>query len=73
LSLGNLQQIGLKTEAEMDVKIRLTLAAETCRLLQGWSRGGSNAERLSPQPPRLFISHAKRDAEDKAEELKKTG
>jgi hypothetical protein len=69
LDLGNIQQIRIKgDEADAETEIRMKLAAETCRLLQSRPRFGSNG--ISPEPPMLFISHAKRDAEDKAEELK---
>jgi hypothetical protein len=71
LRLGNLQQIPLpQDEAERHVKLRLVFAAECCRLLQQRPRGGADGAHLSLEPPRLFISHAKRDAEEKAEELK---
>jgi hypothetical protein len=71
LRLGNLQQIALpQDEAERHTKLRLTFAAECCRLLQQRLRGGADGAHLSLDPPRLFISHAKRDAEEKAEELK---
>lgn len=71
LRLGPLQQIALPQDAaERHVKIRLTFAAECCRLLQQRPRSGASGAHLGPEPPRLFISHAKRDAEAKAEELK---
>jgi|ERR1043166_2811364 hypothetical protein len=67
LPLGNTQQIPLPTdERKAEETIRMKLAAETCRLLQQRPRGGG----LSMEPPMLFISHAKRDAEDKAMEVK---
>jgi hypothetical protein len=68
--LGNIQQIALKgSESEIEAQLRMKLAAEACRLLQARPRSGAETQ-LSPEPPMLFISHAKRDAEDKAEELK---
>jgi hypothetical protein len=71
LRLGNTQQIPLPAdEKQLEATIRMKLAAETCRLLQQRPRGGSDGAQLSLEPPRLFISHAKRDAEDKAIELK---
>ncbi len=68
LDLGKIQQIALKGDGA-ETELRMKLAAETCRLLQNRTRPGAR-EKLSPEPPMLFISHAKRDAEDKAEELK---
>jgi hypothetical protein len=71
LRLGNMQQIPLpQDEAERHAKLRLIFAAECCRLLQHRPRGGEGGAQLSLEPPRLFISHAKRDAEEKAEEVK---
>ncbi|HEV2706159.1 MAG TPA: TIR domain-containing protein [Pyrinomonadaceae bacterium] len=71
LRLGNTQQISLPAdETQREATIRMKFAAETCRLLQQRPRGGDDADQLSMEPPRLFISHAKRDAEDKAIELK---
>lgn len=72
LSLGNTQQIPLPAgERQAEETIRLKLAAETCRLLQQRPPGGADSESLSLEPPRLFISHAKRDAEEQAEEVKR--
>jgi hypothetical protein len=71
LRLGNTQQIPLTGDSKAShATLRMKLAAETSRLLQNRPRGGNDSSDLSPEPPRLFISHAKRDAEDKAEELK---
>ena len=71
LRLGNTQQIALALDGDPTATVRMKLAAETCRLLQSRPRGGTDGGiALSPEPPMLFISHAKRDAEDKAEELK---
>jgi hypothetical protein len=71
LPLGNIQGVLLpEGDAELRSKLRLTFAAETCRLLQNRARGGDNQRKLSLEPPRLFISHAKRDAKEKAEEIK---
>jgi hypothetical protein len=71
LPLGNTQQIQLpRDEAGIEATLRMKLAAETCRLLQHRPRSGSDRLPISTEPPRLFISHAKRDAEDKAVELK---
>jgi hypothetical protein len=71
LQLGNMQQIALpRDEAERTAKLRLIFASECCRLLQQRPRGGEGGAQLSPEPPRLFISHAKRDAEAQAEDLK---
>lgn len=69
LDLGKIQQTRLTgTPEAMQTELRMRFAAETCRLLQNRPRAGGL--HLSPEPPMLFISHAKRDAEDKAEELK---
>lgn len=71
LKLGNTQQIPLSGDDTSKLAtIRMKLAAETCRLLQNRPRTGPDSTLLSPEPPMLFISHAKRDAEDKAEEIK---
>lgn len=71
LRLGNTQQIPLSgDDNSMLATVRMKLAAETCRLLQNRPRMGPGSTLLSPEPPMLFISHAKRDAEDKAEEIK---
>jgi hypothetical protein len=71
LHLGNTQQIPLPAdEQQIEATIRMKLAAETCRLLLRQPRDGNDGINLSPEPPRLFISHAKRDAEDQAIELK---
>ena len=71
LPLGNLQQITLpQAEAERTAKLRLIFASECCRLLQHRPRGGEGGAQLSPEPPQLFISYAKRDAEEQAEDLK---
>lgn len=51
-------------------KLRMKLAAETCRLLQSRPRGGNDAKSLSAEPRRVLITHAKRDAEDNTEALK---
>ena len=69
LRLGNTQQIALALDGDPTATVRMKLAAETCRLLQSRPRG-TDGGIISPEPPMLFISHAKRDAEDKAEELK---
>jgi TIR domain len=66
-----MQQIALpRDEAERTAKLRLIFASECCRLLQHHPCGGEGGAKLSPEPPRLFISHAKREAEEQAEELK---
>lgn len=71
LKLGNTQQIPLSgDDTSILATVRMKLAAETCRLLQNRPRTGPGSTLLSPEPPMLFISHAKRDAEDKAEEIK---
>ena len=71
LRLGNIQQITLpQDEAERTAKLRLVFASECCRLLQQHPRAGESGVKLSLEPPRLFISHAKRDAEEQAEDLK---
>ncbi|MGE0824307.1 MAG: TIR domain-containing protein [Candidatus Binatia bacterium] len=71
LELGDLQQIVLsQDEGERTRKIRLTFAAECCRLLQHRTRDGDGGDALSTKPPQLFISHAKRDAVGKAKKLK---
>jgi hypothetical protein len=71
LPLRNLQQTTLpQDEAERTAKLRLVFASECCRLLQQRPRGGKGGAELSREPPQLFISHAKRDAEAQAEELK---
>jgi hypothetical protein len=71
LKLGNTQQIPLSgDDAAVLATVRMKLAAETSRLLQNRPRMGPDASLLSSEPPMLFISHAKRDAEDKAEEIK---
>lgn len=70
LNVGNIQQVVLKcNESEMETELRMKLASETCRLLQNRHRSGAS-NGVSPQPPMLFISHAKRDAEEQADELK---
>jgi hypothetical protein len=70
LRLGKTQQIALAPDGDPIATVRMKFAAETCRLLQSRPRSGTDGGIISPEPPMLFISHAKRDAEDKAEELK---
>jgi hypothetical protein len=71
LRLGDMQQIALpQGEAERTAKLQLIFASECCRLLQQHPRGGEGGAKLSPEPPRLFISYAKRDAAAQAAELK---
>jgi SLOG cluster2/TIR domain len=71
LPLQHLQQTMLpQDEAERTAKLRLIFASECCRLLQQRPRGGEGGARLSPEPPQLFISYAKRDAAEQAEDLK---
>jgi hypothetical protein len=71
LQLGNTQQIALPDEeATRNAKLRLTFASECCRLLQRHPPGGEGGAGLHFEPPQLFISHAKRDAEEQAEALK---
>lgn len=71
LPLGNIQQIQLpENEQDRLLELRLRFAAECCRLLQNRPRSGAGGEKLSLEPPRLFISHAKRDAAETAEVLK---
>jgi hypothetical protein len=71
LPLRNIQQMTLpQDEAERTAKLRLSFASECCRLLQQRPRGGAGGAQLSSEPPQLFISHAKRDAAEQAEDLK---
>jgi hypothetical protein len=70
LDLGNTQQIALGLGTDPITRLRLTFAAEACRLLRAQPRVDSHGVAIAPAPPRLFISHAKRDAEDKALEIK---
>jgi hypothetical protein len=71
LQLGNTQQVALPDEeAARNTKLRLTFASECCRLLQQRPPGGEGGAGLHFEPPRLFISHAKRDAEQEAKALK---
>jgi hypothetical protein len=71
LQLRNTQQIALPDEeAALNTTLRLTFASECCRLLQQRPRSGEGGPKLSLEPPRLFISHAKRDAEQEAKALK---
>jgi SLOG cluster2/TIR domain len=70
LKLGNLQQILLPADEKEALRtMRMKLAAETCRLLQQQPRSGDGIP-FRPEPPRVFLSHAKRDGEDKALLLK---
>ncbi len=71
LPLRNLQQTTLpQDEAERTARLRLIFASECCRLLQHRPRGSEGGTQLSLEPPQLFISYAKRDAEEQAEDLK---
>ena len=71
LQLGPIQQVQLPADSrQRHAMLRLKVAAECCRLLQDRPRSGDAAGKLSKEPPKLFISHAKRDARDIAKDLK---
>lgn len=70
LDLGNTQQIALNRETDPIARLRLTFAAEACRLLWAQPRVDAQGVQIAPAPPRLFISHAKRDGEEQALHIK---
>jgi hypothetical protein len=69
--LGRTQSIDLSTDAlgPRLTMLQLRVMAEICRLLHNMPRGDSKDLQLSPEPVHLFISHAKADGLDDAEEL----
>jgi hypothetical protein len=69
--LGNTQHIDLNEyqPKRRPVMLQLRVMAEICRLLQDMPRGRPGDLQLSPEPVRLFLSHAKLDGENEAEGL----
>ena len=71
LNVRSLQEVQLPDDPkERAALIRLKIVSECCRFLQNRPRSGDPEGHLSREPAQLFISHAKRDAANIAEELR---